>query len=163
MTRAILVAAVALAACKSPEPGYDGIGVWGVTRTTLKDATGRCEPTDLPGGRKGTWCFAQKAIKIAGATAEVDLYFDGTEPGAKLVEEQLKIRGCREEGLLTKLRELFGASFATKGPAVFWQNRYAFVAAIAPSEPGQCLVRVLPLSEKDEIAKIQAEAGAATP
>jgi hypothetical protein len=156
--RAVLVlVAVALAACKSPEPTYDGIGVWGVTRTVLRDATGRCQPTDLPGGRKGTWCFGQPALKLAGATAEVDLYFAGAEPTAKLIEEQLKVRGCREEGLLTKLRQLFGASTETKGPAVFWQNQFVFIAAIAPSEPGQCLVRVLPVSEKDEIAKIRAE------
>lgn len=153
-TLALVVGAV-LGACASPAPEYDGIGAWKVTRTTLAHATGRCEPTDLPDGRKGSYCFGQAPIKLAGATTEIDLYFDGTAPTARLVEEQLKVRGCREEQTLAFLRKLFGAPSGTKGPKVFWQNRFVFVAAIAPSDPGQCMIRVFPRSETSEIAKVQ--------
>jgi hypothetical protein len=149
----VVVAAAFLVACKSPPPEYDGIGIWKVTRTTLKNATGRCTPTDLPDGRKGSYCFGQTPLKIAGATTEIDLYFDGTEPDSKLIEEQLKVRGCREEPTLEFLRKLFGTPIGTNGAKVFWQNRYAFIAATAPSDPGQCLIRVFPLSETAEIEK----------
>jgi hypothetical protein len=159
VTRAIGIAAVAalaaLAACKSPPPEYDGIGAWRVSRTRLKDATGNCQPTDLPDGRKGSYCFGQNPLKLGGSTAEVDLYFDGTAPDAKLIEAQYKVRGCREEPLLEALRKLFGSPTATQGPKVFWKNHYVFVAAIAPSTPGQCLVRVFPLAEKAEIERVQ--------
>jgi len=155
VTRRWLLCAVIAAGCASPAPEYDGIGVWKVTRTTLKDATGRCEPTDLPDGRKGSYCFGQSPLKLAGAPTEIDLYFDGVEPTSKLIEEQLKVRGCREEPTLAFLRKLFGTPFGTKGAKVFWQNRFVFVAAIAPSDPGQCLIRVFPLSEIAEIQKIK--------
>jgi hypothetical protein len=146
---------VAASACTSAPAEYDGIGRWKVTKTTLADADGRCEPTDLPDGRKGSYCFGQTPIKVAGATTEVDLYFDGTAPTARLIEEQLKVRGCREEPTLAYLRTLFGTPTGTSGAKVFWQNSYVFVAATAPSEPGQCLIRIFPLSETSEIAKMK--------
>jgi hypothetical protein len=148
-----LVTTVFVAGCNSPPPEYDGIGIWKVSRTTLKDATGRCEPTDLPDGRKGSYCFGQAPLKLAGATTDIDLYFDGTAPTSKLIEEQLKVHGCREEPTLTFLRKVFGEPSGTKGAKVFWQNHYAVVVAVAPSEPAQCLIRVFPLSEVSEIEK----------
>lgn len=156
MSRALVIGAVAIAACKSPPPEYDGIGPWRVTRTHLEDATGNCQPTDLPDGRKGSYCVGQSPLRIAGAAAEVDLYFDGTAPEAKLIESQLKVRGCREEATLEALRRLFGSPSGTQGAKVFWRNRYVFVAAIVPSAPGQCLIRIYPLSEKSEIERVQA-------
>jgi len=153
--RRLVLGAILVAACSSPKPEYDGLGIWKVTRSTLKDATGHCDPTDLPDGRKGSYCFMQQPLNIAGSTADVDLYFDGVDPNSKLIEEQLKLHGCREEPTLQFLSKLFGTPASTKGAKVFWQNRYVFVAAIAPSEPGQCLIRIFPLSEKSEIAKVQ--------
>jgi hypothetical protein len=144
---------LALAACDSPKPEYDGIGAWKVTKTKLRDATGACEATDLPDGRKGTYCSNQNPIKLAGAMTEIDLYFDGTEPGANLIEEQLKVRGCHEEATLAFLRKLFGTPSGTKGAKVFWDNRYVTVVAIAPDLPAQCTIRVFPRSEIAEIAK----------
>jgi hypothetical protein len=155
MKAALVGLALVIVACKSPAPEYDGIGAWKVTRTKLKDATGRCAPTDLPDGRKGSWCYGQAPLKLAGAMTEVDLYFDGTAPDSKLIEQQLKVRGCREEQTLGFLRKLFGSPSGTQGAKVFWENRYVFVVAIAPSEPAQCLIRVFPLSEKSEIEKMK--------
>jgi hypothetical protein len=155
MKPALVLGVLGVVACASPPPEYDGIGIWKVSKTTLKDATGRCEPTDLPDGRKGSFCFGQTPIKLAGAMTEIDLYFDGTEPTSKLIEEQLKVRGCREEQTLAFLRRLFGQPSDTKGAKVFWQNRYVFVVATAPSEPAQCLIRLFPLSEKSEIEKMK--------
>ena len=152
----IVVALLALMVACKPEPDeYDGLGRWKVTKTTLSQADGRCIPTDLPDGRKGSYCIGQTPLKIAGSPAEIDLYFDGTEPTSRLIEEQLKVRGCREEQVLQFMRKLFGTPSGTKGPKVFWKNRFAFVAAIAPSDPGQCLIRIFPLSETAEIAKVQ--------
>ena len=77
---------LAALACGSREPEYDGIGSWRFTRTTLKDITGGlCQPTDLDDGRKATWCFAQQPVRLAGSAAEVDLYFLGSEPTARLI------------------------------------------------------------------------------
>jgi hypothetical protein len=147
---ALVVAAVAaLGACHGRDPEFDGIGTWRFTRTTLKDITGGlCQPTDLSDGRKATWCFAQQPIRIAGRTAEVDLYFLGTEPTARLIEIQLKVRGCHEDELDQWMRSAFGAPIETKATRGYWKNSFLWAAALMPSEPGRCLVHFLPLSDR---------------
>jgi hypothetical protein len=152
---AVLLVALALA-CSGRDPEYDGIGSWRFPHTTLKDITGGlCQPTDLNDGRKGTWCFAQQPIRIGDRPAEVDLYFLGTEPTARLIEIQLKIRGCREDELDHWLRQAFGPPIQTRAARGYWKNSFLWAAALSPSEPGRCLVHVLPLSENAEIARIK--------
>ena len=142
--------------CSGRDAEFDGIGPWRFTRTTRKDITGGlCQPTDLDDGRKATWCFAQQPIRIGGSTAEVDLYFLGTEPTARLIEIQLKIRGCHEDQLEQWLRAGFGAPIQGKPTRAFWKNSFLWLAALMPSEPGRCLVHVLPLSENAEIERIK--------
>ena len=153
---------LALAACGSHEPEYGGVGPWSVNETTLRRATGICEPTDLPDGRKGTWCFAQTPLKIAGSTTEVDLYFDGVLPDSKLIELQLKVRGCHEDQLETWMRQTYGIPFENRSRQAFWKNRYLYAAAFMPSKPGECLVRMLPLSEEKEWQRIHAPPADAT-
>lgn len=152
-----IAAAVALAACKAEKPEYAGIGPYSVKRTKLKDAPGRCDPTDLPDGRKGTWCSLQPQLAIAGKPADVDLYFLGTEPGAPLIEEQVQVRGCQEDALLMYLRKNFGDPVEDHGTRVFWKNRAIYLIGIAPSEPGRCMVRVFPLSEAAEYERVKAK------
>lgn len=152
-----LVGLIGLApACRSRAPEFDGIGDWRFTHTTRKDVTGGlCQPTDLNDGRKGTWCFAQQPIRIGGRTAEVDLYFLGTEPTAKLIEIQLKVRGCHEDELEHWLRAAFGPPIQSKPTRGYWKNSFLWAAALMPSEPGRCLVHLLPLSENAEIERIK--------
>jgi hypothetical protein len=146
------------AGCHGGEAEYDGIGPWRFPHTTRKDITeGLCQPTDLNDGRKATWCFAQSPIKIGARTAEVDLYFAGTDPAARLIEIQLKVRGCREEDLKQWLRTSFGAPIETRPQRAYWKNSFLWAAALLPSEPGRCLVHVLPLSENAEIDRIKQE------
>jgi len=148
---ALLVAA----ACSSRATEFDGIGAWRFSRTTLKDITGGlCQPTEV-NGQRYTWCFAQQPLKIAGSTAEVDLYFLGGEPSARLVEIQLKVRGCHEDQVDQWLRASFGPPIDSKSTRGYWKNSYLWVAAMLPSEPGRCLVRALPLSETAEIDRIK--------
>ena len=133
--RALAACAVALAAalagCGSNAPEYDGIGNWRFTRTTRKDVVdGLCQPTDLNDGRKATWCFAQPPVKVGGSTAEVDLYFLGTEPTAKLIEIQLKVRGCHEDQLDQWLRTAFGAPIQTKPTRGYWKNSFLWVGSV---------------------------------
>jgi hypothetical protein len=153
---AILAVLVAGSACSGRSPEFDGIGPWRFPHTTLKDITGGlCQPTDLSDGRKATWCFAQQPIRIGGSTAEVDLYFLGTEPTARLIEIQLKVRGCHEDELDQWLRSAFGPPIQTRPTRGYWKNSYLWAAALMPSEPGRCMVRVLPLSENAEIDRIK--------
>lgn len=152
-----MAAALALAACGPDKPQYAGIGPYSVTRTRLKHAPGRCEPTDLPDGRKGTWCFANPQLGIAGKPADVDLYFLGTEPDAPLVELQLQVRGCREDALSLYLRKSFGDPAEDHGTWALWKNPNVVVIGLLPSEPARCLVRVFPHSEQAEIDRVKAK------
>jgi hypothetical protein len=143
-------------ACSAREPEPAGVGRWLFTRSTLADVTdGICQPTDLNDGRKGTWCFAQTPFRIGGRTAEVDLYFLGTVKSARLIELQLKIRGCHEDELEQWMRSAFGPPIENKPTRAYWKNAFLWAAALMPSEPGRCLVHFLPLSENAEIARIK--------
>ncbi|HEY6173378.1 MAG TPA: hypothetical protein VIX73_03000 [Kofleriaceae bacterium] len=143
-------------ACSGRAAEYDGIGNWRFPHTTLKDITGGlCQPTDLSDGRKATWCFAQQPIKVGERTAEVDLYFLGTEPTARLIEIQLKVRGCREDELDHWMRQAFGPPIDSRPTRGYWKNSFLWAAALMPSEPGRCLVHLLPVSENAEIDRIK--------
>src|SRR5262249_21720159 len=86
--------------CEGRQPEFAGVGRWRFTHTTLKDVTeGICQPTELGDGRKGTWCFAQTPFRIGSRSADVDLYFLGSEKTAELIEIQVKVRGCHEDEL----------------------------------------------------------------
>jgi hypothetical protein len=143
-----------LACSRAAEPS--GIGRWRFTHTTLAEVTdGLCQPTELGDGRKGTWCFAQTPVRIGSSTAEIDLYFLGTEKTAKLIEIQLKIRGCHEDELEQWMRSGFGPPIESKPTRGYWKNSYLWAAALMPSEPARCIVHFLPLSETSEIDRIK--------
>ena len=162
MRSALVLAALAAAAsCKGREAEPAGIGKWRFNVLTLgavKD--GKCEPTAGTDGRQLTWCFAQPAFKIAKRVAEVNAYFLGTNPDAPLVEVQLSVRGCVEDELDQWLRANYGPPIETKANRVYWKNSFIWIAAIMPSDPGRCLVHILPLSENAEIGRIKAEGDA---
>ena len=160
MTRTGFVLALALAGATalgcSREPEVSGIGRWRFTHTTLHDVhEGVCQPTDLTDGRKGTWCFALTPIKVGGRSADVDLYFLGNEPTAQLIEIQLKVRGCHEDELDQWMRSALGPPIETRSTRAYWKNSFLWAAALLPSEPGRCLVHLLPLSENAEIDRIK--------
>jgi hypothetical protein len=153
----VVALALALAgACEGRATEFAGVGKWRFTHTTLRDVTdGICQPTDLNDGRKGTWCFAQTPFRIGKTNAEVDLYFLGTDPAAKLIELQLKVRGCHEDELDQWMRSAFGPPVDTRSTRGYWKNSFLWAAALMPSEPGRCLVHFLPLSENAEIDRIK--------
>ena len=151
-----LVALLLLGACEKKAAEFSGLGKFRFTTTTLKAITdGVCQPTELSDGRKATWCFAQPPFKIGKRVADVDLYFDGTEPTAKLIEIQLKVRGCDETELESWMRTNFGPPVESKSTRGYWKNSFLWAAALMPSEPGRCVVHFLPLSENAEIARIK--------
>lgn len=142
--------------CEGRKPEPSGIGKWRFTKSVRGDAKdGVCQPTELTDGRKATWCFAMPPYKIAGRNADVDLYFDGADDQARLIEIQLKVRGCVEDDLDRWMRATFGLPIETKATRSYWQNSFMWVAAMMPSEPGRCIVHLLPLSEAAEIARIK--------
>jgi hypothetical protein len=154
--RSAIVALVGLAACDAAAPEPSGIGAWRfphTTRTEIK--TGICQPTQLADGRQATWCFAQTPIRIGARTAEVDLYFGGSEPTARLIEIQLKVRGCHEDELDQWMRTGFGPPIEAQATRSYWKNSFLWAAALLPSEPGRCVVHLLPLAETAEIARIK--------
>lgn len=151
-----LVACLGCLGCDSHDPEPSGVGKWRFTHTTLHDVTdGICQPTDLNDGRKGTWCFAQTPFRIGKRNADVDLYFLGAEPTAKLIELQLKVRGCHEDELDQWMRSAFGPPVDSKSTRGYWKNSFLWAAALMPSEPGRCVVHFLPLSENAEIDRIK--------
>ncbi|MGE0401101.1 MAG: hypothetical protein AB7T06_30605 [Kofleriaceae bacterium] len=134
-----------------------GVGKYKFTTTTLADAKeGNCQPTQLDDGRMATWCFALPPFKLGKQTvADVDLYFDGQTPEAKLIEIQLKIRGCQESEVESWMRSAFGPPIESKATRVYWKNDFLWAAALLPSEPARCLIHLLPLSENAEIERIK--------
>jgi hypothetical protein len=155
----VLVLAAALAAGAGCEKKGDpaGLGRWTFTRSTLADAkqAGRCQPTELADGRKATWCFGLQPIKAGNRVAELDLYFGGSTDDAKLIELQLKVRGCVEDELDKWMRERFGPPFETRAMRAYWKNAFLWAAALLPSEAGRCVVHFLPLTESAEIERIK--------
>jgi len=155
----LLIAALVLAtsACESKKGEVAGVGKWRFTTSTLKDATrdGVCQPTELNDGRKATWCFSLPPYKVGKRVAEVDLYFLGTDPGAKLIEIQLKVRGCVEDEVDRWMRTAFGPPIETTSTRSYWKNSFLWAAALMPSEPGRCLMHFLPLTENGEIERIK--------
>jgi len=159
MARPMLVVAAWLvgAACSGHDPEPSGLGPWRFPHTTRGDIkTGICQPTELNDGRQGTWCFAQTPIRIGARNADVDLYFLGTDPAARLIEIQLKVRGCHEDELDQWMRSGFGPPIETRSTRSYWKNSFLWAAALLPSEPGRCVVHLLPLSENAEIERIKA-------
>jgi hypothetical protein len=147
---------VLFAACSERKPEFAGVGQWRFTKTVRADAkAGVCQPTELTDGRKATWCFALPPYKIAKRVAEVDLYFNGTDDKAPLIEIQLKVRGCVEQELDTWMRQSFGAPIETQATRAYWKNSFLWAAALMPAEPGRCIVHFLPLTEAGEIARIK--------
>ena len=149
---------VLLLACSDHTPEPSGIGPYVFGHTTFGSIhDGNCQPTDLRDGRKATWCFALPPIKVGTKVAEVDTYFAGTEKTAPLIEIQLKVRGCVEDEVERWMRTRFGPPIESKSTRVYWKNSFLWAAAFLPSEPGRCLVHLLPLSENAEIERIKQE------
>lgn len=156
ITAVVVASSAALAGCEKKPAEFSGVGRWKFTSSTLAQAReGVCQPTELADGRKATWCFAQPPFKIGKRVADVDLYFLGTEPDAKLIEIQLKVRGCVEDELDQWMRAAFGPPIETTSTRGYWKNSFLWAAALMPSEPARCVVHFLPLSENAEIARIK--------
>ena len=181
MNRAYVVtcALLATSACKGKSE-INGIGLYhfgthATTRAAIYD--GVCQPTELTDGRKATWCFALPPIKIGNRAADVDAYFLGQETAENaklpekqrkpalekmpLIEVQFKVRGCVEaetdQWLRSHLR-LVPDPQQSKGALEVFHNHFLWVGALLPSEPGRCLIHVLPTSEAAEIERIKAKA-----
>jgi len=152
---ALAMALVVVAGCeRKKQPA--GIGPYHVKRLTLGKAPGRCDPTDLPDGRKGMWCYALPSVTVAGMKSDVSLYFGSSDPAAPVIEIQLQVGGCNESALSTWIRTNFGAPLEDRAKKVFWENANVYVVGELPAEPGRCLVRVLPKSERAEFERLRA-------
>lgn len=154
--RALVLAAL-LAACSDRQPDHAGVGSWLFTTSTLAKAKreGRCQPTDLTDGRKAMWCFGFQPYKIAGKTAELDLYFRSADDDARMIELQLTVRGCVPQDVDQWMRSQFGAPIEQKATRAYWKNTFLWAAGLLPSEPGRCRLHFLPLSEGSEIERIK--------
>lgn len=163
MNRVLVLAALLVATgCDKKKGEYAGLGPWKFTTTTLQQALDSrteigpiCSPTDLLDGRKGTWCSMMPPIKVGSRSAEMDLYFDGTAPTAKLIEIQLGVRGCREDEVDQWLRTSFGPPIETKSTRSYWKNSHLWIVALLPEETARCRVHIVPLSENAEIERLK--------
>lgn len=129
------------------------------TAGTLRD--GNCRPDTARDGRQMIWCTALTPIKVGKRAASVDAYFSlvppYTETTAPLIEILVSIRGCVEDEAVQWMRERFGPPIENKATRVYWKNSFLWAAAFVPSEPGRCLIHVLPLSETAEIERLTQE------
>ncbi len=143
-----LLALGVVAACSSAPAQPAGVGEWDVTRTTLADASGRCDPIDLEDGRKGTWCSFQPALKVGAQTAAIDLYFGGADPASPVIEIQLQVKACRTEDFHAWMKTSFGNPLEFKGTRFLWENRYLMIAADMPGSASRCTARIFPRAEQ---------------
>ena len=176
---AVLVGAASIPflGCEGRKGEPSGLGKYRfgtTTRAMVHD--GVCQPTELTDGRKAIWCFALPPIKVGKRVAEVDAYFLGSEPpplpdtatkedvaerkklqeGLPLIELQLKVRGCDEYEAEQWMSQRFGKpSPESKPTRKYWYNSFLWAAAFLPSEPGRCLIHLLPLSENAEIERLK--------
>lgn len=107
------------------------------------------------------WCTALTPIKVGNRAASVDAYFLAappyTEMTAPLIEILISVRGCVEQEVVQWMRERFGPPIENQATRVYWKNSFLWAAAFVPSEPGRCLVHMLPLSETAEIERLKQE------
>lgn len=160
MTRFALIALL-LAGCESRKPEVGGFASFRFSSTTRRSVkSGRCDPhTAASDGRQMTWCTQVTPVKLAGRTANIDLYFLGppTDLDARLVEITVQVSGCDELELDKYMRQTYGKPVGTQGAGAYFQNSFLWAAAYMPLKPGRCMIRLLPLSEVAEIKFIQAK------
>jgi hypothetical protein len=137
-----------LSACKK-ERQLSGVENWNVNRTTLKNATGRCTPDG-----DGMYCFGQKPMGIRGMVVDIDLYFAGTDPDAKLREIQMKVAVCDDQQLYGWMQSNFGKPAEDKGSRKLWKNDFLWAVGDMPlpGDPG-CLVRLIPRREQERFER----------
>lgn len=148
------------ACSKRGEP--NGLGPYRFGHTTAgKLRDGNCRPDTARDGRQIIWCTALTPIKVGKRAANVDAYFllepPYTEETAPLIEILISVRGCVEDEVVQWMRERYGPPVENKATRVYWRNSFLWAAAFVPSEPGRCLVHVLPLSESAEIERLKQE------
>jgi hypothetical protein len=154
----LLIALVSACSQKPAEP--NGIGNYRFGHTTAGSIhDGNCMPSTLTDGRNAIWCMALPPIKVGKRVAEVSTYFlldaQHTKETAPLIEIQLQVRGCVEDEAERWMRERFGPPIETKSTREYWKNSFLWAAAFLPSEPGRCLIHILPLSENAEIDRLK--------
>ena len=107
------------------------------------------------------WPNLYEPMPSGSGVAEVDTYFSLAPPYTKdtapLIEIQLKVRGCVEDEADRWMRERFGPPIETKSTREYWKNSFVWAAAFLPSEPGRCVIHLLPLSENAEIDRLKTE------
>ncbi len=158
MKAALLV--VALAACEGKAAEPNGIGPYRFGQTTAGGVhDGICRPDKASDGRDVIWCMALPPIKVGKRVAEVNTYFlldpAHDQKTAPLIEIQLSVRGCVEDEVVQWMRQRFGPSIESKSTREYWKNSFLWAAAFLPSEPGRCIIHLLPLSENAEIERIK--------
>lgn len=157
LARGVAVLAM-LAACKDAGQGVAHFGEWTIGKTTLQDATGRCEPTTFANGRAGVYCFGQRPATIAEQRATVDLYFATNTPDAPLIELQLTIAACKPEPVQGWLRSTLGKPRSFVGSRMTWESRAMLGLADVPTATGKCQLRFFPPSERGEFDQLTAAA-----
>lgn len=165
----LVVAALAVAACGQRSREAAGLAGWNVGRAKLGDVKeGRCDPTDLPGGRKGVWCFGGPGVTMGRQPASVHLYFsDGSATGggvgssgnmaSPMIELQLRVRTCDVASVDRYLRDRLGVPAESRRGRSSWETRFLLAHARLPDTDGACLVRLFPPAERAEFDRVRAE------
>lgn len=153
LARSLAVLAL-LSACKEGGGRVAHFGEWTIGKTTLQDASGRCEPTTFANGKAGVYCFGQPPASLAGQRATVDLYFATNTPEAPLIELQLTIAACKPEPVQGWLRTTLGEPKTFVGSRMTWESSALLGLADVPNEAGKCRLRFFPPSERAEFGRL---------
>lgn len=140
---------VCLAACSRKKAPVGGIGEWKLNETTLGQAPGFCNPDESI-----TMCSHAATIGFGGQSADIHLYFRGSEPDAPLVEISVVVKACDPEAAERTLTDLLGAPVEKRDKRAFWRSSGSFVAAQLPAEARRCEISFVAPDDADRIAEL---------
>ncbi len=148
----LVIALVMLAspAC-SKETELIGFGKYELGKTTPADdhVMGKCRPEGAD-----TFCFLNRSPSIAGHKTQTDLYFQGREETAPLIEIQVGVWNCHPQEVGVDLQAKLGEPTKTANKRALWSLKKMTVIALLPKEDGLCTVHFLALSETERVADL---------
>lgn len=149
----VLVVALSVAAfaCKKEEQVIDGVGDYHLGKTVEKDVKhGRCTPQD-----SGlNWCAHLPRLQVAEQAADVHLYFEGSEPTAKLVEILLSINACKSRPVQLQFEHELGPAQESVAGQLIWRSKAAVIVAQLDLPDGRCELNFVAPTDAKRIAEL---------
>jgi len=130
----------------------NGLGPYVLNETKLEygQQRSRCQPDgDI------TWCFGAPPIKVGTQPATVDLYFNGHENSALLIEIALRVRSCKADEIDGALTQALGPASESRDKLRFWKGKAAFVSAKLRASGVSCEINFVDPKDQKRIESLE--------